>query len=119
MPVLHIVNYRLEHPTLTLAEIGKEFGVSRQYVHKVLKQTGTPTLRAKKRTVKYCLVCGTASDLMVCRGKCHFQYYNIKVNCATCRIAFYRKRGQIKLKYNRGYNKIYCSRMSYYRGIRQ
>jgi len=117
--VAKIAQYRQEHPSLTLAEIGEVFNVSRQYVHKVLKQTATPTIRAKKRTVKYCLVCGNASTLMVCKGRCRFQYYNIKVNCATCRIAFYRKRGQIKLKYNRGYNKIYCSRMCYYRGKRQ
>ena len=28
-----------------------------------------------------------------------FNYYNIKVNCATCHVPFYRKRGQIIQKY--------------------
>lgn len=110
--------YRQEHPTLTLAEIGQEFGVSRQYIHKVLKQTNIPTKRAKQQFVKYCLVCGKATNRTVCAGRCHFQYYNIRVNCATCRITFYRKRGEIQAKYDRGYEKIYCSRQCYYRGKR-
>ena len=110
--------YRQEHPTLTLAEIGKEFGVSRQYIHKVLKHTNTPTLRAKKKQVKYCLVCGSATTRLVCKGRCSFDYYNIKVTCSWCRVPFYRKRGQIVDKYNRGYDKIYCSRRCYYRGKR-
>ncbi len=118
MGIVDISKYRQENPTLTLAEIGKKFGVSRQYIHKVLKQTNTPTKRAKKQTVKYCLICGKNGSRSVCTGKCHFQYYNIKVNCASCRISFYRKRGQIVSKYNRGYNKIYCSRRCYYRGKR-
>jgi len=110
--------YKQEHPTLTLAAIGKEFGVSRQYVHKVLKQTNTPTLRAKKKRVKYCLVCGEATSRIVCKGRCSFEYYNIKVTCSWCRVPFYRKRGQIVDKYNREYDKIYCSRRCYYRGKR-
>ena len=46
--VAKIAQYRQEHPSLTLAEIGEVFNVSRQYVHKGLKQTATPTIRAKK-----------------------------------------------------------------------
>ena len=110
--------YKQEHPTLTLAEIGQHFRVSRQYIHRVLKQTNIPTKRAKQQFVKYCLVCGKATNRTVCAGRCHFQYYNIRVNCATCRITFYRKRGEIQAKYDRGYEKIYCSRQCYYRGKR-
>ena len=113
-----VAEYRQEHPTLTLDEIGKQFGVSRQYIHKALKQTHTPTTRVKKRSVKYCVICGKGGTRNVCEGRCHFQHYNIKVNCALCRIPFYRKRGQIVSKYNRGYNKIDCSRRCYYRDKR-
>jgi len=115
-----IITYRQEHPHQTLAEIGSYFQVSRQYVHRVLKTNGVPTLRAKKKKFKYCLVCGQATprQRMICPGKCSFNYYNIKVNCAFCRIPFYRKRGQIINKYDRGYNKIYCGRQCYYRGKR-
>jgi len=116
--IAKIVAYKYEHPYDTLQQIGTNFGVSRQYIHRVLKQTNTPTLRAKMKYVKYCLVCGEATTRIVCKGHCSFEYYNIKVNCSWCRIPFYRKRGAIVYKYNRGYNKIYCSRRCYYRGKR-
>lgn len=116
--IASIVIYRQEHPYDTLEQIGIHFKVSRQYVHKVLKQTQTPTKRVKKQHVRYCLVCNNPSSTLICRGKCHFEYYNIKVNCANCRIPFYRKRAAIVSKYNRGYDKIYCSRRCYYRGKR-
>ena len=115
-----IIHYRQENPHKTLAEIGNHFKVSRQYIHRILKSNNIPTIRAKKVKFKYCLVCGQATprQRMVCPGKCSFNYYNIKVNCAFCRIPFYRKRGQIKNKYDRGYKKIYCGRQCYYRGQR-
>ena len=115
-----ILLYKKEHPFDTLQNIGDYFNVSRVYVHKVLKNNGLPTTRLKKLKVVYCLVCGnpTEKQAKVCKGKCYFKYYNIKVNCAYCRIPFYRKRAQIKLKYNRGYNNIYCSNKCYYRGQR-
>ena len=91
-----IAEYRQEHPYDTLEQIGKQFNVSKQYIYKVLKQAKLPTKSVQKRKVKYCLVCGNSGT----------------------RIPFYRKRGQIINKYNRGYNKIYCSRQCYYRGQR-
>ena len=117
--IVKIVHYKQENPTLTLADIGKQFGVSRQYIHKVLKQSDIPTKRVIQRFVNYCLVCGNSTPLKVCKGKGHFRYYNLLVNCSSCHIPFYRKRGQIINKHTRGYNKIYCSRRCYYRGKRQ
>ena len=98
MPVKikRIVNYKQNNPTASLADIGNKFKVSKQYIHKVLKKQNIPTtLRVQKKHVKYCLICGLPSTRKVCRGKCHFEYYNIKVNCAFCRIPFYRKRAKI------------------------
>ena len=118
--ITDIIQYRQENPMLTLQDIGNNFNVSRQYIHKVLKTNGISTLRAKRTKIKYCLVCGQATprQRMVCPGRCSFNYYNIKVNCAFCRIPFYRKRGQIENKYDRGYKKIYCGRQCYHRGKR-
>ena len=113
-----IVQYRQEHPHETLHEIGQHFKVTRQYVHKVLKQANIPTKGVRKKSVKYCVICGKSGTRIACKGSCHFEYYYLKVNCAFCRIPFYRKRGQIINMYNRGYDKIYCSRQCYYRGQR-
>ena len=43
-----IIQYRYDNPHDTLQQIGDAFNVSRQYVFKVLKNYGVPTVRAKK-----------------------------------------------------------------------
>ncbi len=114
-----IIQHRYNNPHDTLQQIGDAFGVSRQYIYKVLKQNNVPTIRAKKmKNVRHCKICGEISTKLVHDGSCHFQYYNIKVNCSFCRVPFYRKRSQIIQKYNNGYNNIYCSNRCYYRGKR-
>jgi hypothetical protein len=116
-----IIGYRQEKPHETLQGIADYFKVSKPYIHKVLKNNNIPTVGAKTKTVKYCLVCGevTPRKRKLCPGRCSYTYYNIKVNCAFCRIPFYRKRGQIKQKYNSGqYKNIYCSWKCYCRGQR-
>ena len=35
--IVDIIKYRQENPMLTLQDIGNNFKVSRQYIHKVLK----------------------------------------------------------------------------------
>lgn len=105
-----IIQYRYDNPHDTLQQIGEAFKVSRQYVFKVLKQNEVPTLRAKKlKNARHCKICGELSTKLVHDGSCHFQYYNLKINCATCRIPFYRKRSQIIQKYREGNKNNYCS----------
>ena len=118
--VQEIIKYRQEKPHETLQSIADHFKVSKPYIHKVLKNNNIPTKRAKIKTVKYCLFCGevTPRQRRLCPGRCSYEYYNIKVNCAFCRIPFFRKRSQIVQKYNYGYNKIYCSNRCFYRGQR-
>jgi hypothetical protein len=114
-----IIQHRYNNPHDTLQQIGDAFGVSRQYIYKVLKQNNVPTIRAKKmKNVRHCKICEEISTKLVHDGSCHFQYYNIKINCSYCRVPFYRKRSQIIKKYNSGYNNIYCSNGCYYRGKR-
>ena len=121
-----IVSYKQNNPTASLADIGVRFKVSKQYIYKVLKKQNISTSinssfdprRTIKRHVRYCLVCGNISTRKVCLGKCHFEYHNIKINCAFCRIPFYRKRAKIINNYRRGYKTNYCRRLCYYRGQR-
>ena len=128
MPVKikRIVNYKQNNPTASLSVIGKKFKVSKQYIRKVLNKQNISTSisstydprRTIKKHVRYCLVCGKITTRKVCLGKCHFEYYNIKVVCVLCRIPFYRKRAKIVQTYERGYKQIYCGRQCYYRGQR-
>ena len=114
-----IIQHRYDNPYDTLEQIGENFSVSRQYIFKVLNQNGVPTIRAKRSKATHCLYCKEISKTNIHKGKCRFNYYNVKVNCATCHVPFYRKRGQIIQKYREGYNKIYCSTTCYYKGRRE
>ena len=105
-----IIQYRYDNPHNTLQEMGDAFDVSRQYIFKVLKQNNIPTIRAKRmKNPRHCKICGEIGTKLVHDGSCHFQYYNLKVNCTYCRIPFYRKRSQIVQKYQEGYKRLYCS----------
>ncbi len=111
-----IIQYRYDNPHDTLQQIGDAFNVSRQYVFKVLKQFNIPTVRAKKmKNPRHCKICGELSTKLVHDGSCHFQYYNLKINCATCRIPFYRKRSQIVQKYKQNFKNSYCSLGCYHK----
>ena len=116
LTISKIIQHRLNNPHDTLQQIANTFGCSRQYIHKVLLQNDVPTIRAKRqKNVRYCLICNEISTKLVHDGSCHFQYYNLKVNCAFCHIPFYRKRYSIIQKHREGYKKIYCSRDCYHR----
>ena len=113
--VTKIIQHRQHNPYDTLQQIGDAFGVSRQYIHKVLKQNDVSTLRVKKvKNVKYCQICKEPSgNKLVHEGTCHFQYYYNEVNCATCQKSFYRKRSEIKQRLKWGYKNNYCTQQCY------
>jgi hypothetical protein len=109
---------RVENPFATLQEIGENFGVSRQYVHKVLTSTGVPTLRAKRQRYTVCKVCDQRVEESMSKthkGKCHGEYYYISVHCQNCIKSWSMKRGVFMQKLRRGDKHIYCSRPCYFK----
>ena len=103
-----IIRFRQEQPTKTLQQIGDYFGVSKPYIHKVLKQNSIPTTRVRTPKLTYCAVCEKPISKKVdkaghkiyyvrktCVGKCTFDYYNKELKCAYCRQSFLKKRQQI------------------------
>jgi len=116
-----IIQLRKDSPLMNSVEIGKEVGgVSKQYVHKILRKMDLHTSVPRKKRVRRCLVCNdpTPNRTKTCPGPCHFQYYRIKVNCAFCHVEFYLARAQIIQRHRRRYQNIYCSRKCVYRGMR-
>ena len=116
-----IIQLRKDCPLMNSVKIGKEVGgVSKQYVHKILKKMGLNTNVPRQKQIKRCLVCNdpTPNKTKVCPGKCHFQYYKVKVTCTFCHLAFYLTRGEIIQRHRRHYTNIYCSRKCLYRGMR-
>ena len=114
--IADIVQERYENRYATLREIGEKFGVTRQYVFKVLKQTETPTLRLKKEKFTICLVCREKVENSLAKvhiGKCHGEYYYHSVFCDTCYKKWHIRRSVLIQKRDRGDKHIYCSRECY------
>ena len=104
---------------LSNAEIGRQVGVSRDYVGDILKKNGLVTKVPHKFYMKYCDICGNPRAKWlrtpVCSSRCRFLYFRIRVTCSYCKIDFYLKRGEVAQRYRRGYNSIYCSRKCFRR----
>ncbi len=108
---------RVEYPFATLQEIGEKFGVSRQYVYKVLNHAGVPTLRAKRQRLIHCKMCDQKVEESMSKthkGKCHGEYYFISVHCYNCNASWSMRRSVLLQKKRRGDRHIYCSRSCYF-----
>ena len=111
-----IIKLRNETPLMNSVEIGKLVGVSKQYVHKILKKEGLVTYVPKRKTIYKCKLSDTVlakCKRTVCSSECHFKYYRIPVTCSFCHVGFYLKRSEVAQRYKRRYNRIHCSRTCY------
>ena len=115
-----IIKLRKEQPLLTGSDISRKMRVSRQYVSRILQETGLNNKQPNyKRVVVSCKVCGkrTPRGQKICpEGDCRDTYYNIAVKCSFCQYEFTMKRSQIVQRYKRGWKHIYCSHTCYAKG---
>ena len=120
MPIgkTRIITFTQDHPSLTLREIGENFNVSKQYIHKVLKRAGLHTNVPKPlQPSRYCVQCGnrTLPKRKLCSDKCRFDWRFMKVSCSYCTQEFYRRKHQLKKSYYLNFKNIYCSQRCYQR----
>ena len=113
-----IVRLRHKNPLMSNAEIGRQVGVSRDYVGDILKKNGLVTKVPRTPHIKYCDICGNprANKRLtpVCSPRCRFLYFRVRVTCSYCKVDFYLKRGEVAQRYRRGYNNIHCSKKCFY-----
>ena len=109
---------RQENPFLSMVDIAKRLGVSKQRIHFLLKQEHLSTSCIKLKKAVYCKVCGKPTKGTKTCKECHFTYYFFKVNCAFCHVPFYLRTCEIRRRQKYGYNNIYCGRKCFYRGRR-
>ena len=120
-PKKKILRLRKKYPLLPSADIAKTVGVSRQYVHSVLKKNELITkVPRSKKDLRTCKNCDNIHEYKrkFCSDGCRFQYTNILVECSFCHVEFYRKRHVLLKNYRYGCKNIYCSRSCTYRGWR-
>jgi len=116
-----ILRLRKKNPLMNSVEIAKKVGVSKQYVHSILKKNDLVTNVPKsKKHLQTCWHCDIIHiyKRRFCSKECHFKYSNILVECSFCHVQFYRKRSQLKRNYRYGYKQIYCSHSCLYKGRR-
>jgi len=109
---------RQENPFLSMVDIAKRLGVSKQRIHFLLKQEHLSTSSIKPKKAVYCKVCGKPTTGAKTCKECHFPYYFLRVNCAFCHVPFYLRKCEIRRRQKYGYNNIYCGRTCFYRGQR-
>ena len=116
-----IIRLRKSKPLLPSNQIAKNVGVSRQYVHKVLKQAELHTAAPSKRKnpTNDCLVCGLPTRdyrYRFCSKECRVGYLRVELVCSFCKTIFEITRSQLDQKVRDGYNRPYCSRICFYKG---
>ena len=114
-----IKELRTKNPLMNLVEIGEELGVSKQYVHKILKKLDLHTGVPKKKKFRRCIVC--KENFVGKKGQlwsttCSIKFYHVPVTCSFCHVQFTRKRSAIMQRHREGYKRIYCSRACTHRG---
>lgn len=113
-----IIKARIAQPFSTLQALGNDFKVSRQYIHKILKNAGLHTNAPKPlKPNRYCVQCGgkTNNKVKTCSERCRFYLRFMIVACSYCTVEFYRRKALLKKSYYLNYKNIYCSQKCYQR----
>ena len=109
-----IIELRLAHLSMTMSEIAKIVGVSRQRVFQILREDGLPTKHhviIEKFQYQYqCLVCGTVSPHKFCSDECKKKWQQIPVVCTRCGRLFFRNITQLLHNYRRHDKGLFCSK---------
>ncbi|MFP3880576.1 MAG: helix-turn-helix domain-containing protein, partial [Dehalococcoidia bacterium] len=89
-----IKSVNLQHPELTLREIGAKVGKSHERVRRVLLEEGLPTTALRpKRAKRYCPNCGKEvpyPNRKFCSRACFHEYHRTTLRCDFCGRQFTR-----------------------------
>lgn len=97
---------------MTMSEIAKKVGVSRQRVYQILQKDGFPTKHQHyvRKNLYECPVCGTTSEHKFCSDACKNKWQQIPVICSRCGKLFSRNRRVLLRNYRRHSRALFCSR---------
>ena len=99
--------------SISMAQIGRQIGISRQRVYRILRDEGLPTkhLIIKRQTKCYaCPVCGTISKSKFCCDECKNRWTSIPIVCSECGKLFFRSRRVLIANYKRCQGFLFCSK---------
>lgn len=95
---------------MTMSEIAKRVGISRQRVYQILRKDGFPTKHRVHKNQYECLVCGTPSEYKLCSKKCKKKWQQIPVTCTRCGKLFFRNKHEFLHNYKNHGFALFCSR---------
>jgi hypothetical protein len=121
-----VIHYRETHPCHTLAQIGSNYGLTRERVRQILKGNGAVTVHVPVPKQQYiCLNCGeaftpylhvhhgrTIGSIEFCSGACSKEYHSITLVCDQCGKEFKRPQRFVLLK-TQPHKYTCCSRECY------
>ena len=98
---------------MSMSEIGRLVGISRQRVFQILQEEGLPTKHLSMKVNKHryhCQVCGKISSHQLCSDECKKQWQQIPIVCTNCDRLFFRDVHQFLANYRNHSNSLFCSR---------
>ena len=104
---------RVSNLFMTMSEIARLVGISRQRVFQILQEEGLPTKHLVRPVNKYqynCLVCGKISTNKFCSNECQKQWRQIPIVCTRCGRIFFRSATQLLHNYRTHYRNLFCSK---------
>jgi len=104
---------RVTNHFMTMAEIARVVGITRQRVFQVLQEEGLPTKHLVRPVKKYqynCLVCGKISTNKFCSKECEKQWRQIPIVCTKCGRIFFRSTTQLLHNYRTHNRSLFCSK---------
>jgi hypothetical protein len=98
---------------MTLSEIARLVGISRQRVFQILQKEGLATKHLVMKINKYqyhCLECGKISTNKFCSDECQNQWQQIPIVCTGCGKLFFRNVHRFLANYHYHNNALFCSK---------
>jgi len=105
-----VIELRSSNIYMTMSDIAREVGISRQRAFQILQKAGLPTKYYINTTKYACLVCGTVSLHKFCSNKCKKEWQQIPIVCTTCGKLFTRNKNAVLASCRRNQANLFCSK---------
>ena len=104
-----VIELRSANLSMTMSEIARRVGMSRQRVFQILQEEGLPTKHCVNIKKYQCLECGAVSPHKFCSDECKKKWQQIPIICNGCGKLFFRNVTQFLHNYRKHNHALFCS----------
>jgi AraC-like DNA-binding protein len=105
-----VIELRSANLSMTMSEIARRVGMSRQRVFQILREAGLPTKHCVNIKKYQCLECGAVSPHKFCSDECKKKWQQIPIICNGCGKLFFRNVTQFLHNYRKHSHALFCSK---------